>query len=81
MLRCGLDINSETPEEIAVSIVAELIKVRGQDLKTEQHSLPTKLASFTFTLKDPDRQFSMYSLRTGLIFYGKSTINFIAGRQ
>ena len=25
----GLDINSETPEEIAVSIVAELIKVRG----------------------------------------------------
>jgi len=26
----GLDINSETPEEIAVSIVAELIKVRGQ---------------------------------------------------
>lgn len=28
----GLDINSETPEEIAVSIVAELIKVRGQPL-------------------------------------------------
>lgn len=26
----GLDINSETPEEIAVSIVAQLIKVRGQ---------------------------------------------------
>ena len=26
----GLDIDSETPEEIAVSIVAELIKVRGQ---------------------------------------------------
>ncbi len=26
----GLDINSETPEEIAVSIVAELIQVRGQ---------------------------------------------------
>jgi xanthine dehydrogenase accessory factor len=26
----GLDIYSETPEEIAVSIVAELIKVRGQ---------------------------------------------------
>ena len=26
----GLDINSETPEEIAVSITAELIKVRGQ---------------------------------------------------
>jgi len=25
----GLDINSETPEEIAISIVAELIKVRG----------------------------------------------------
>ena len=25
----GLDINSETPEEIAVSIVAQLIKVRG----------------------------------------------------
>jgi xanthine dehydrogenase accessory factor len=25
----GIDINSETPEEIAVSIVAELIKVRG----------------------------------------------------
>jgi len=28
----GLDINSETPEEIAVSIVAELIKVRGEHL-------------------------------------------------
>ena len=28
----GLDINSETPEEIAVSIVAELIKVRGEYL-------------------------------------------------
>jgi xanthine dehydrogenase accessory factor len=26
----GLEINSETPEEIAVSIVAELIKVKGQ---------------------------------------------------
>jgi xanthine dehydrogenase accessory factor len=25
----GIEINSETPEEIAVSIVAELIKVRG----------------------------------------------------
>jgi xanthine dehydrogenase accessory factor len=28
----GLEINSETPEEIAVSIVAELIKVRGEHL-------------------------------------------------
>jgi len=28
----GLNINSETPEEIAVSIVAELIKVRGEPL-------------------------------------------------
>jgi xanthine dehydrogenase accessory factor len=28
----GLDINSETPEEIAVSIVAQLIKVRGDHL-------------------------------------------------
>ncbi len=28
----GVDINSETPEEIAVSIVAELIKVRGEPL-------------------------------------------------
>jgi xanthine dehydrogenase accessory factor len=28
----GLDIHSETPEEIAVSIVAELIKVRGEHL-------------------------------------------------
>jgi xanthine dehydrogenase accessory factor len=26
----GIEINSETPEEIAVSIVAELIKVRGE---------------------------------------------------
>jgi xanthine dehydrogenase accessory factor len=26
----GIDINSETPEEIAVSIIAELIKVRGE---------------------------------------------------
>jgi xanthine dehydrogenase accessory factor len=28
----GIDISSETPEEIAVSIVAELIKVRGEHL-------------------------------------------------
>jgi xanthine dehydrogenase accessory factor len=28
----GIDINSETPEEIAVSIVAELIKVRGEGM-------------------------------------------------
>ena len=28
----GMDINSETPEEIAVSIVAELIKVRGESI-------------------------------------------------
>lgn len=28
----GLDINSETPEEIGVSIIAELIKVRGEPL-------------------------------------------------
>lgn len=28
----GIDINSETPEEIAVSIVAQLIKVRGEKL-------------------------------------------------
>ncbi len=28
----GIDINSETPEEIAVSIVAQLIKVRGEPL-------------------------------------------------
>ncbi len=25
----GIDINSETPQEIAISIVAELIKIRG----------------------------------------------------
>jgi len=30
----GLEINSETPEEIAVSIVAELIKVRGQPVSS-----------------------------------------------
>lgn len=28
----GIDINSETPEEIAVSIVAELIKIRGASI-------------------------------------------------
>jgi xanthine dehydrogenase accessory factor len=28
----GIDINSETPEEIAVSIVAELVKVRGETI-------------------------------------------------
>jgi xanthine dehydrogenase accessory factor len=28
----GIDINSETPEEIAVSIVAELVKVRGESI-------------------------------------------------
>jgi xanthine dehydrogenase accessory factor len=28
----GIDVNSETPEEIAVSIVAELIKVKGESL-------------------------------------------------
>jgi xanthine dehydrogenase accessory factor len=30
----GIDINSETPEEIGVSIVAELIKVRGEPLSS-----------------------------------------------
>jgi xanthine dehydrogenase accessory factor len=30
----GVDINSETPEEIAVSIVAELIKVRGESISS-----------------------------------------------
>jgi xanthine dehydrogenase accessory factor len=35
----GLDINSETPEEIAVSIVAQLIKVRGTG-KISMESLP-----------------------------------------
>jgi len=30
----GLDINSETPEEIAVSIVGELIKVRGERVRS-----------------------------------------------
>jgi xanthine dehydrogenase accessory factor len=29
----GIDINSETPEEIAVSIVAQLIKVRGEAVR------------------------------------------------
>lgn len=38
----GLDINSETPEEIAVSIVAELIKVRGQNLLSRGHSKEAK---------------------------------------
>ena len=28
----GLDIHSETPEEIGVSIIAELIKARGEPL-------------------------------------------------
>jgi xanthine dehydrogenase accessory factor len=35
----GLDINSETPEEIAVSIVAQLIKVRGTG-KVSMESTP-----------------------------------------
>jgi xanthine dehydrogenase accessory factor len=30
----GIDINSETPEEIAVSVVAELIQVRGEPIST-----------------------------------------------
>jgi xanthine dehydrogenase accessory factor len=30
----GIDINSETPEEIGVSIVAELIKVRGEAISS-----------------------------------------------
>ncbi len=30
----GIDINSETPEEIAVSIVAQLIKVRGESVSS-----------------------------------------------
>lgn len=32
----GIEINSETPEEIAVSIVAELIKVRGEPIKKDK---------------------------------------------
>ncbi len=28
----GIDINSETPQEIAISIVAELIKIRGSSI-------------------------------------------------
>jgi xanthine dehydrogenase accessory factor len=35
----GIDINSETPEEIAVSIVAELIKVRGEPISS---AIPTR---------------------------------------
>jgi xanthine dehydrogenase accessory factor len=27
----GIEINSETPQEIALSIVAELVKVRGEE--------------------------------------------------
>jgi len=38
----GLDINSETPEEIAVSIVAQLIQVRGQTLLSRGHSKEAK---------------------------------------
>ena len=34
----GIDINSETPEEIAVSIVAELIKVRGEPVSSSRSS-------------------------------------------
>jgi xanthine dehydrogenase accessory factor len=34
----GLDINSETPEEIAISIVAQLVKVRGEPLASSKRS-------------------------------------------
>ncbi len=37
----GIEINSETPEEIAVSIVAELIKVRGEKINGNKSIKPT----------------------------------------
>jgi len=39
----GIDINSETPEEIAISIIAELIKVRGEQSR-KPSSFPTSLS-------------------------------------
>ncbi len=36
----GLDINSETPEEIGVSIVAELIQIRGENVESRGPSRP-----------------------------------------
>jgi xanthine dehydrogenase accessory factor len=39
----GIEINSETPEEIAVSIVAELIKVRGESISS---AIPVRRRTF-----------------------------------
>jgi xanthine dehydrogenase accessory factor len=49
----GLDIRAASPEEIAVSIVAEIIQAKGVRAKTQTAAKPATLSVFTQEARDP----------------------------